>query len=149
YIATAPDACQNLRNGKKMSARPPRAPEFRAGANGPSGFRASAGATGSSLTMAKPGAFSLLFREERLPGGFSLGIGRPIRHNHIKAEPFPFSSGFQPAPSGNSLMSTLGKILIILNILAGAGFGALVLLDYNKRQAFSYAVFRNDLAIQG
>lgn len=46
-------------------------------------------------------------------------------------------------------MSLLGKILVILNILAAAGFAAVAAMDYGKRAAWSYAVFRWDLAIDG
>jgi hypothetical protein len=46
-------------------------------------------------------------------------------------------------------MSLLGKILAVLNVLAVAGFFALALLDYGKRQAWSYAVFRQDLTLKG
>jgi hypothetical protein len=46
-------------------------------------------------------------------------------------------------------MSLLGKILAIINAVAALGFIYLALSDYGKRQQWSYAVFRHDLAIDG
>ncbi len=46
-------------------------------------------------------------------------------------------------------MSLLGKLLIILNFLAMAGFLALGVMDYGKRQTWAHAVLRYDVAIHG
>jgi hypothetical protein len=46
-------------------------------------------------------------------------------------------------------MSLLGKILAVLNVFGVAGFFALALMDYTKRQAWAYAVFRQDLDLKG
>jgi len=46
-------------------------------------------------------------------------------------------------------MSLLGKILAVVNVLAAIGFIYLAASDYGKRQQWSYAVFRHDLAING
>src|SRR5262249_43192191 len=46
-------------------------------------------------------------------------------------------------------MSTLGKVLAVLNILAALALGALIAMDYGKRESWAYSVFRYDLAIQG
>ncbi len=46
-------------------------------------------------------------------------------------------------------MSLLGKILALVNILAAVGFIYLAASDYGKRQQWSYAVYRHDLAING
>jgi len=46
-------------------------------------------------------------------------------------------------------MSGLGKILAFLNVLAALGFVYVATVDLGKRQAWSYAVLRHDLAIQG
>jgi hypothetical protein len=46
-------------------------------------------------------------------------------------------------------MSLLGKILAVVNVLAAIGFIYLAASDYGKRQHWSYAVFRHDLAING
>jgi hypothetical protein len=46
-------------------------------------------------------------------------------------------------------MSLLGKIFAILNLAGLAGFFYVATLDYAKRQAWAYAVFRQDLAIGG
>jgi hypothetical protein len=46
-------------------------------------------------------------------------------------------------------MSILGKILAVVNILAAISFIYLAASDYGKRQQWSYAVYRHDLAING
>src|SRR3954471_9702623 len=46
-------------------------------------------------------------------------------------------------------MSTLGKILAVLNVLAAAAFFCLVALDWGMHRAWSRAVFQHDLVIQG
>jgi hypothetical protein len=46
-------------------------------------------------------------------------------------------------------MSTLGKVLAVLNVLAALALGALIAMDYGKRESWAYSVFRYDLAIQG
>jgi hypothetical protein len=46
-------------------------------------------------------------------------------------------------------MSLLGKILALANILAAIGFIYLAASDYGKRQQWSYAVYRHDLALNG
>ena len=46
-------------------------------------------------------------------------------------------------------MSLLGKILAFFNILAGIGLMALAAMDWSQHQAWSYAVFRHDVAIDG
>lgn len=46
-------------------------------------------------------------------------------------------------------MSLLGKILAILNVLAAAVFCYMAIMDYGKRQAWSYAVYRHQLALRG
>ncbi|MFO0930636.1 MAG: hypothetical protein U0736_27000 [Gemmataceae bacterium] len=46
-------------------------------------------------------------------------------------------------------MSTLGKVLALLNVLGALGLGFVALLDYNKRQAWAYSVFRHELVLRG
>lgn len=46
-------------------------------------------------------------------------------------------------------MSTLGKVLAIFNVLAVLAFFSLAAADYGKRQAWSYAVFRHDILLNG
>jgi hypothetical protein len=46
-------------------------------------------------------------------------------------------------------MSLFGKILAILNALAAIGFVYMAATDYGKRQQWSYAVHRHDLALEG
>lgn len=46
-------------------------------------------------------------------------------------------------------MSLFGKVLAILNVLAAIAFVALASMDWAKRHAWSYAVFRHDLVING
>ncbi|HXG09650.1 MAG TPA: hypothetical protein VNK04_07665 [Gemmataceae bacterium] len=46
-------------------------------------------------------------------------------------------------------MSLLGKILAVLNVLAAVGFFLLASMDYGKRQYWTHAVFRHDLALHG
>ncbi len=46
-------------------------------------------------------------------------------------------------------MSILGKILAILNVFAVIGAIVLLAQDYAKREAWAYAVFREDLVING
>jgi hypothetical protein len=46
-------------------------------------------------------------------------------------------------------MSLLGKVLVVLNFLGVAGVVVLGAMDYGKRQAWSYAVFREELMLDG
>ncbi len=46
-------------------------------------------------------------------------------------------------------MGLLGKILIVLNILAGGGFTYIALLDWEVRQKWTFAGFRHELYLQG
>src|SRR5262245_40941566 len=46
-------------------------------------------------------------------------------------------------------MSLLGKLLAVLNLLAAAGFLYLASASYSARQAWIYAAFRYDLALDG
>ena len=46
-------------------------------------------------------------------------------------------------------MSLFGKILAVLNIAAAGAFLYLAAMDYGLRQAWSYAVFRYDVALKG
>jgi hypothetical protein len=46
-------------------------------------------------------------------------------------------------------MSLLGKIFAILNVLGALGFVTVASMSYAKRQAWAYAVFRQDLLLQG
>jgi hypothetical protein len=46
-------------------------------------------------------------------------------------------------------MSLLGKVLVVLNLLGVAGVAVLGAMDYGKRQAWSYAVFREELLLRG
>jgi hypothetical protein len=46
-------------------------------------------------------------------------------------------------------MSTLGKVLAILNSLAALAFIGLAAMSWGQRQAWSYAVFRHDLLVRG
>jgi hypothetical protein len=43
----------------------------------------------------------------------------------------------------------LAGVLIVLNIVAALAFTFLLVMDYSKRQAWSYAVFKHDLALSG
>ena len=46
-------------------------------------------------------------------------------------------------------MSTLGKVLAVLNVLAAIGFLVVAGMDYNKRQSWAYSHFRHQLAVYG
>src|SRR5688572_33343185 len=46
-------------------------------------------------------------------------------------------------------MSTLGKVLAILNVLAAIGFLVLAGMDYSRRQNWAYAHFRGQIALNG
>jgi hypothetical protein len=46
-------------------------------------------------------------------------------------------------------MSLFGKILAVLNVFAVVGALALMAMNYSKRQSWEYAVFRQDLMING
>jgi hypothetical protein len=46
-------------------------------------------------------------------------------------------------------MSTLGKVLLFLNLLAAIGFGALAGMDYGREKVWSYSAFRHELLITG
>jgi len=46
-------------------------------------------------------------------------------------------------------MSTFGKILAFLNILGALALGALSLMEYSRRQAWAYSLFRHDLVLNG
>src|SRR5262245_63101103 len=46
-------------------------------------------------------------------------------------------------------MSTLGKVLAILNVLAAIAFFALAAMDYGQRKKWAHNVFVHDLAING
>src|SRR5262249_16339730 len=46
-------------------------------------------------------------------------------------------------------MSILGKVLVILNVLAALVFVYLAAVDWGKRQDLSYKVFRNELIFNG
>jgi hypothetical protein len=46
-------------------------------------------------------------------------------------------------------MTLLGRILAILNVVAAVIFFALLAMDYGQRQAWSFAIFRLDLQLQG
>jgi hypothetical protein len=46
-------------------------------------------------------------------------------------------------------MSTLGKVLAILNVFGAIALAGLAALNYGTRQQWAYAVFRNDLALNG
>src|SRR6516164_7795633 len=43
----------------------------------------------------------------------------------------------------------LAMVLIVLNIVAALAFTFLLVMDYSKRQAWSYAVFKHDLGLMG
>lgn len=46
-------------------------------------------------------------------------------------------------------MSTLGKVLAILNVFAALALVCLAALDWGQRQVWTYAVFRHDLLLRG
>jgi len=46
-------------------------------------------------------------------------------------------------------MGTAGKILAILNVLAGIGFVCMAALDYGQRQAWSFQVLAQDFVLKG
>jgi hypothetical protein len=46
-------------------------------------------------------------------------------------------------------MSTLGKVLIVLNGLAAVGFLCLAAIDYGTRQLWAYQVLRHEVALEG
>src|SRR5436305_12465925 len=47
------------------------------------------------------------------------------------------------------VMSLFGKVLAFLNVLGVLGLAALASMDYARRQAWAYAVFRHDLVVDG
>src|SRR5437016_12166648 len=53
----------------------------------------------------------------------------------------------EPEPSGRNTGLTIA--LCVLNVLAALGFTYLLVLDYQKRQEWSHAVFMNELFIEG
>ncbi len=56
---------------------------------------------------------------------------------------------FDEPPKRRTGVTTLTLALCVLNILAAAGFFFLLAMDYSKRQAWSNAVFKHDLALMG
>src|SRR5260370_37405053 len=46
-------------------------------------------------------------------------------------------------------MSLFGKILAFLNVLAAVAFFSLAAMDWGKRQAWAYNLYRHDLAMKG
>src|SRR5437763_2090598 len=46
-------------------------------------------------------------------------------------------------------MSLFGKLLAVLNVLAAAAVVYLAAADYGKRRAWSYSLFRHELALNG
>ena len=46
-------------------------------------------------------------------------------------------------------MSLFGKILAFLNVLAAVAFFSLAAMDWGKRQAWAYDLYRHDLAMKG
>lgn len=46
-------------------------------------------------------------------------------------------------------VTILTMLLAVLNVLAAGAFAFLLLMDYSKRQAYSYAVFQHDYAVVG
>src|SRR5580704_2972736 len=50
---------------------------------------------------------------------------------------------------GEHVMGIFGKVLIVLNILAGVGFVYLVAADRAERQKWTAAAFRHELLIVG
>ena len=53
----------------------------------------------------------------------------------------------EPAPKGRNTRLTLA--LCGLNVVAALAFTFLLVLDFHKRQEWSYAVFMNELFIEG
>ncbi|HWY86708.1 MAG TPA: hypothetical protein VNX28_08285, partial [Gemmataceae bacterium] len=62
------------------------------------------------------------------------------------AEP-PVAVEDEPRPKGKNTGLTIG--LCVANALAALAFTYLLVLDFQKRQDWSYAVFMNELYIQG
>ena len=46
-------------------------------------------------------------------------------------------------------MSILGKLLAVGNVLVAVGFLSLAAMDWAKRHAWTYAVYRHELALTG
>lgn len=53
----------------------------------------------------------------------------------------------EPKPKGRNTKLTIA--LCVLNVLAAVGFTYLLILDYQKRQEWSFAVYMNELAVAG
>src|SRR5437868_4713152 len=53
----------------------------------------------------------------------------------------------EPEPRGRNTGLTIA--LCVLNVLAALGFTYLLVVDYQKRQEWSHAVFMNELFLQG
>src|SRR5262249_4468813 len=47
------------------------------------------------------------------------------------------------------LMSTLGKVLAILNVIAALAFVCLAAVDWGQRQAWTYSAFRHERLVHG
>src|SRR5207249_659638 len=67
--------------------------------------------------------------------------------NIVKEEEVPDEPEKEPAPRGKNTGLTI--TLCVLNVLAAVGFIFLLVLDYQKRQEWSHAVFMNELYIKG
>src|SRR5215471_11112220 len=72
-----------------------------------------------------------------------------ISHNQSERNLSALLAPFAATRSGILLMSMLGKVLACLNVLVAIALAVLVALDYGKRQAWAYSVFRHDLAVKG
>jgi hypothetical protein len=69
-------------------------------------------------------------------------LATPIRHNQIEASALVDAKG-------DCIMSLLGKILAIFNVLAVIGALVLMGMSYAKERAWEYAVFRQELLMRG
>src|SRR5262249_18284730 len=60
---------------------------------------------------------------------------------------FDAEEAYEEEPRGRTSLLTV--ILCVLNVAAAAGFTFLLVMDYQKRQSWSRAVFLHDLKITG
>jgi hypothetical protein len=117
--------------------------------SGPAGPKGDAGGAAGSERLGKAGAFCLLCRRSGQSGQIPLALAGTIRHNQLHQFRCVSTGPFEAPAQGTATMSTFGKVLAFLNVFAVIGVVALLAMDYAKRRSWEYAVFRQDLLMNG
>src|SRR5262245_44888888 len=99
----------------------------------------------------KVGVFCLPYRPDHRGHANSLGSDCEIVHNCKCSELAAHGTSDLGATHFGELlsMSLFGKILAVLNVLAAIAFVVLAAMDYQRRQDWSFAVLRHDIALRG